>query len=122
MKLLGAKTLAMLSPHLMFQQRPCGPYYFAAPHYRLYADTIRMEWAMYLGWYDPDKKKPLDKKLEDAIARYERKWEKSPVVALVNTDDFAGLTPRTDLAIRAAGHVARNVFFVGCDFEDDVVS
>ena len=24
----------------------------------------------YLGWYDPDKKKPAQKKLEDAIARY----------------------------------------------------
>lgn len=115
MKYLGSKALYALAPHMLFCQPAGEPLYFTAPRYVLYADTIRWEWRMYLGWHDPDKKKPLDKKLDDAISRYERKWERTPTVALVNTSDFEALTEREGLEIRPAGHVAPNVFFVGCD-------
>jgi hypothetical protein len=70
---------------------------------------------MYLGWYDPDKKKPAARKLADAIARYEQKWGRKPAVALVNAADAI---ETDDLEIRVVPHVAPNTFFVG---EDEVV-
>ena len=73
---------------------------------------------MYLGWYDPDKKKAAGRKLADAIARYERKWGKAPKVALMNAGDVTQLTEDTGVEVRAAAHVAPNTFFVGDD--DDV--
>jgi hypothetical protein len=73
---------------------------------------------MYLGWYDPDKKKATGRKLADAIARYERKWGKSPSVVLMNAADVLQLTDDAGVDIRVAAHVAPNTFFVGDD--DDV--
>ena len=73
---------------------------------------------MYLGWYDPDKKKAAGSKLADAIARYERKWGKAPSVALMNAGDVIQLTDDVGVEVRAAAHVAPNTFFVGDD--DDV--
>ena len=70
---------------------------------------------MYLGWYDPDKKKKPAKKLADAIARYERKWGRTPSVALMNATDVSQLTEETGVEVRVAHHVAPNTFFVGED-------
>ncbi len=72
---------------------------------------------MYLGWYDPDKKKAPVRKLEDAVARYERKWGRSPSVALMNAGDVARLPDETtvDVEVRVAPHVAPNTVFVGDD-------
>ena len=70
---------------------------------------------MFLGWYDPDKKKPVQQKLNDAIARYERKWGVQPSVALVNAADAVALP---DIEVRVVPHVAPNTFYVG---EDDLV-
>jgi hypothetical protein len=70
---------------------------------------------MYLGWYDPDKKKNPDRKLADAIYRYERKWGRKPAVALMNAADLAQLTEDTGVEVRVAPHVAPNTFFVGED-------
>lgn len=72
---------------------------------------------MYLGWYDPDKKKGAGRKLADAIARYERKWGKSPSVALMNAGDVTQLTGDAGIEVRVVAHVAPNTFFVG---DDDV--
>ena len=70
---------------------------------------------MYLGWYDPDKKKKPERKLADAIARYERKWGRTPSVALVNVTDAEQLPEETGLEVRVAHHVAPNTYFVGDD-------
>ena len=70
---------------------------------------------MYLGWYDPDKKKTPERKLADAVYRYERKWGRTPSVALMNAADVSQLTDETGLDVRVAPHVAPNTFFVGDD-------
>ena len=67
---------------------------------------------MYLGWFDPDKKKPSARKLEEAIERYHEKWGRKPRVALVNANDAVELP---GIKVRVAAHVAPNTFFVGED-------
>lgn len=71
----------------------------------------------YLGWYDPDKKKPAQKKLEDAIARYRSKWGRAPAMALVN--HAAGPLEVTGVEIRYVGHVPTSAFFVGEEENDE---
>ncbi|MEX1158428.1 MAG: hypothetical protein WEC79_05810 [Thermomicrobiales bacterium] len=75
---------------------------------------------MYLGWYDPDKKKKPERKLAEAIARYERKWGQLPSVALVNVADAAQLPEDAGVEVRVAQHVAPNTFFVGDDEPEEV--
>lgn len=75
---------------------------------------------MYLGWYDPDKKKATARKLADAIARYERKWGRTPSVALMNVADATQLPDEAGVEVRVAPHVAPNTFFVGDDEPDEV--
>jgi hypothetical protein len=70
---------------------------------------------MYLGWYDPDKKKKPARKLADAMARYERKWGRTPSVALLNAADATELPDEPGLEVRVAHHVAPNTYFVGDD-------
>lgn len=72
---------------------------------------------MYLGWYDPDRKKSPERKLSEAIERYRRKWGRDPQVALVNAADA---THYPGLVVRVVGHVAPNTFFVGEDVEPDL--
>jgi hypothetical protein len=67
---------------------------------------------MYLGWYDADKKKTPAEKLAAAIERYEMKWGRKPLVALVNPSD---LIEMPNVAVRAAHHVPPSTFFVGED-------
>ena len=74
---------------------------------------------MYLGWYDPDKKKPAASKLADAMRRYERKWGRLPSVALVNAADATALGEQRGVEVRVAVHVAPNTFFVGEDDAED---
>jgi hypothetical protein len=58
---------------------------------------------MYLGWYDPDKKKKSSTKLKEAVARYQEKYGKTPAVVLLNAadaQDYPGVE------VRVVGHVA----------------
>jgi hypothetical protein len=77
---------------------------------------------MYYGYYNPDKKQSSAAKLNDAINRYIDKHGTAPTVALVNASDFDGLQGRDDIEIRVAGTVARNVYFIGCESWDGVLS
>lgn len=72
---------------------------------------------MYLGWYDPDRKKSAERKLSDAIERYRRKWGRDPQIALVN---MADATHYPGLEVRVVGHVAPNTFFVGEEAEQEI--
>jgi hypothetical protein len=67
---------------------------------------------MYLGWYDPDKKKTIADKLAAAIERYEMKWGRKPHVALVNVADAV---EHPGIEVRAVAHVPPSTFFVGED-------
>ena len=72
---------------------------------------------MFLGWYDPDKKKTVAEKLAAAIRRYEAKWGQAPAVALVNPAEVIELE---DIDVRPAVHVAPNTYYVGaCEAASD---
>lgn len=76
----------------------------------------------FMGWYDPDRKKPARAKLADAIERYETKFGRTPLVCLTNVQDAAELaeSSRTfpgepPVDVRARGYIARFVFYIGED-------
>jgi hypothetical protein len=83
-----------------------------------YTSSNAKEAQMYLGWYDPDKKKKTARKLAEAVERYTEKYGKSPAVVLVNEADAMDYP---DIEVRVVGHVAPNTFFVGED-EPEVAS
>lgn len=77
---------------------------------------------MFLGWYDPDRKKPARAKLDDAIARYQEKFGRAPRFCLTSPQDavelaepsrkFPGEPPVT---VQARTYIARWTFYVGED-------
>ena len=75
---------------------------------------------MYLGWYDPEKKKPARLKLEEAIERYVEKFGLPPVTCLTNDAEAAELAadPKApDLPTRGVAFIPRHTFYVGFDEE-----
>lgn len=75
---------------------------------------------MFLSWYDPDKKKPARRKLNDAIERYAEKFGVPPEACLVSPIDAAELAAdrrAPDVPIRAVPFVPRWTFYVGVEDE-----
>ena len=75
---------------------------------------------MFLGWYDPDKKKPTRAKLSEAIERYAEKFGAAPETCLTNPADAAelaadGKAPK--LTVRAVSYIPRWTFYVGVEDE-----
>lgn len=77
---------------------------------------------MFLGWYDPDRKKPARAKLADAIERYEEKFGRAPRVCLTSPQDADDLARPSRkfpgepaLAIQSRDFIARWTFYVGED-------
>ena len=60
---------------------------------------------MFLGWYDPDRKKPARAKLAEAIERYEEKFGRKPRFCLTSPQ----------VKIRARDFIARWTFYIGED-------
>ncbi|MCC6935815.1 MAG: hypothetical protein IT333_04800 [Thermomicrobiales bacterium] len=71
---------------------------------------------MFLGWYDPDKKKTMQEKIAAAARRYERKRGQPPAIALVNP---AQLVAIDEMDVRPAAHVAVNTIYVGVAEDDE---
>jgi hypothetical protein len=78
--------------------------------------------AMFLGWYDPDRKRPARAKLADAIARYEEKFGRTPRFCLTSPQDAAELAEPSrkypgelPVAVQARSFIARWTFYVGED-------
>ena len=77
---------------------------------------------MFLGWYDPDRKKAPRQKLEEAMERYEEKFGKPARVVLTNPEDaealrqpsraYPGAAP---VKIREVRYVARWTMYLGTD-------
>ena len=75
---------------------------------------------MFLGWYDPDRKKPARAKLAEAIERYEEKFGRT---ARLLPDQPAGrrrsgravaqVPGRTAGVVQARGYIARWTFYIG---------
>ncbi len=73
---------------------------------------------MFLGWFDPEKKKPARVKLADAIERHIAKFSTAPELCLVNPVDAAELAadakaPSIDL--RVVDFLPRSTFYVGVE-------
>lgn len=75
---------------------------------------------MFLGWYDPDKKKPARLKVAEAIERYVEKFGVAPSSCLTHPTEaaeLAGDKKAPALPVRASGHVPRWTFYVGVEEE-----
>jgi hypothetical protein len=73
---------------------------------------------MFLGWYDPEKKKPARRKLEEAIERYEEKFSSLPEAVLTSVADAEELATdkkAPDILIRGVNYIPRFTFYVGID-------
>ena len=71
---------------------------------------------MYLAWFDGDRKKPTNQKIEEARARYVAKFGRQPAVCLVNPAD---LVPNSAVELRPLNQISRNCFWIGYDDADD---
>ncbi|MGB9753118.1 MAG: hypothetical protein C0183_08605 [Roseiflexus castenholzii] len=65
---------------------------------------------MYMMWFDDNNKKPVERKIDEAVAAYMRHFKTRPNVVLVNEADHIDLP---GIRVRVAGYVQRNNFWVG---------
>ncbi len=65
---------------------------------------------MFLGWYDPDKKKPAREKLAEAIERHVEKFGAQPELCLTNAAEAAELAGE---AVEEANREAREAASAG---------
>ena len=75
---------------------------------------------MYLVWFDPDKRRSIRTKLDDAMAVYEEKFGDHPAICLVNEADREALAASASglpIPLRSERFVPRNTFYVGHDDE-----
>ena len=73
---------------------------------------------MFLGWFDPEKKKPARLKLAEAIARHIAKFGAAPELCLVNpadADELAADPKAPAIALRIVEFLPRSTFYVGVD-------
>ncbi len=75
---------------------------------------------MFLGWYDPDKKRPARLKLLEAVERYTEKFGLAPVTCLTSSSEAeelanAGPTALAGLDIRGVSYIPRYTFYIGAD-------
>lgn len=77
---------------------------------------------MFLGWYDPDRKKPTRAKLADAIQRYTEKFGRAPRFCLTSPQDAIELAERSrtypddpPVQVQARGYITRWTFYIGED-------
>lgn len=72
---------------------------------------------MFLGWCDPDRKKPARMKVADAAKRYVEKHGERPETCIASVPDAAELeadSKRTDgLTVKGATYVPRHTFYIG---------
>ena len=65
----------------------------------------------YLVWFDDDRKKSTEFKLQEAVAAYERRFRKHPNVILVSEQDrFETASP---VRLRPRSYIRPSNFYVG---------
>src|SRR6478735_7307519 len=77
---------------------------------------------MFLGWYDPDRRKSLEHKLDDALDRYREKFNAEPVTVLTSVadaDSLQGAAVQRNLLIKGVRFVSGSTFYVGAEDEVD---
>jgi len=77
---------------------------------------------VFMGWFDPDRKKPARAKLEEGIERYEEKFGKPPTLVLTNPEDAEALRQPCKthpgepvLPVMEANFVARWTYYIGTE-------
>jgi hypothetical protein len=70
---------------------------------------------MFLGWYDPDKRKSAATKLAEAVERYVEKFGSAPALCLTSSLDAVDLAGKTELPVRAVSYIGRYTFYVGVE-------
>jgi hypothetical protein len=71
---------------------------------------------MFLGWYDPDRKRPAREKLEEALARYQEKFRRTAEACLTSVEDAAELAADKQapvLPVKGVAYIPRFTFYVG---------
>ena len=71
---------------------------------------------MFLGWYDPDRKRPAREKLSEALARYEEKFRRTAEACLTSVEEAAELAADKNapgLPIKGVAYIPRYTFYVG---------
>lgn len=77
----------------------------------------------YLGWFDPDAKRPLADRARDAAARFRAKHGTEPAELLVNAADAPALAGAEGLPAVVGRPVPRNTFYAGpVPARDDVAA
>jgi hypothetical protein len=77
---------------------------------------------MFLGWYDPDRRKTLERKLDDALDRYREKFNAEPVTVLTSIADADSLQKaalQRHLLLKGVRFVSGSTFLVGSEDESD---
>ena len=75
---------------------------------------------MFLGWYDPNKKKPAREKLAEAMERYAEKFGAAPETCLTSVADAEELgadKQAPGLPVRGVSYIPRWTFYVGVEDE-----
>lgn len=73
---------------------------------------------MFLGWYDPDKKKPARHKVDEAVERYRDKFAGPPATCLTSVADAAELErdqAHLDLVVKGVTFIPRFTYYVGVE-------
>jgi hypothetical protein len=91
--------------------------------------SLLKETAMFLGWYDPDRKKPARQKVAEGIERYIEKFGVEPDVVLTSETDAAELItppkrtqlPAPSLPVRTVHFIPRWTFYIGSEDAPDPV-
>lgn len=75
---------------------------------------------MFLGWYDPDRKKPARAKLAEAVERYEEKFGRPAKCCLTSPQDALDLAEPSRkhpgelaLDVQPRQFIARWTFYIG---------
>lgn len=67
----------------------------------------------YLVWFDDDRKKTSDVKIEEAIAAYERRTGKYPNVVLLNERELTA--PPANVRLQPRTYIQPSNFYVGIE-------
>ena len=73
---------------------------------------------MFLGWFDPDGRRPAAEKLNEAIARYRARFGGDPPLCLCHEEAanaLVGAFVDCEIEIRPVSFVSPHTFYVGTE-------
>lgn len=70
---------------------------------------------MFVGWYDPDKRKLAETKLAEAVTRYVEKFGGNPTTCLTSKIDALAIGHVDGIKVRAVSYIPRYTYYVGVE-------